>query len=256
MKTQRIDDELKELTLQRSGYMRAKFALENKIGAVERRLKSAGAFSDLALLTTTIGFSEAIEVIDRNLKEVEKDISVKAASHPMYQFVLDHKGIGPKSFAAIVGECGSLLNYDNPAKVFKRMGLAVMDGTRIQKRGKTKQEFIDWGYSKRRRTWMYLLTEAIEKQTAGNGSVYKDLYVERKAYEKAKNEAGDYKEQAAEAISEKNIGKTTVTYKAYAAGKLPDAHINMRVKRFVAKRILRDMWNYWRDNKQLIKVSV
>lgn len=74
---------------------------------------------------------------------------------------------------------------------------------------------------------------------------YGHLYEERKAYESAKNEAGDYKEQAAEILKTKNIGKDTDAYKAYIQGKLPPGHIHARAKRYAVKLFLSHLFDFW-----------
>lgn len=58
---------------------------------------------------------------------------------------------------------------------------------------------------------------------------YGKIYQYRKAYEIAKNEAGDYKEQALVRASQ--VGKTTEAYKWYSEGMLPPAHIQARAER-------------------------
>ena len=45
------------------------------------------------------------------------------------------------------------------------------------------------------------------------------------------NEAGAFAERAANILKEKNFNKSTNAYKAYSAGKLPDAHIIAMAKR-------------------------
>lgn len=67
---------------------------------------------------------------------------------------------------------------------------------------------------------------------------YGKYYVRRKEYEQGKNEAGDYKDQAVKALTEKNYGKDTEARKWYEQGKLPPGHIHMRCLRYTSTLFL------------------
>lgn len=67
---------------------------------------------------------------------------------------------------------------------------------------------------------------------------YGKLYVQRRAYEDAKNERGEYADRAREALEKKNFGKDTDAYKAYSAGRLPPAHLLARAMRWTGKIFL------------------
>ena len=67
---------------------------------------------------------------------------------------------------------------------------------------------------------------------------YGHIYMARKIQEEAKNERGDFSEQAAYVLDTKNIGKTTEAWKWYSTGKLPPAHIHARAKRYAVKLFL------------------
>lgn len=66
-------------------------------------------------------------------------------------------------------------------------------------------------------------------------SLYGKLIQQRKEIETKHNEAGDYAEQAAEILRNKNIGKNTIAYQFYSKGMLPKAHINARCERWAVK---------------------
>jgi len=67
------------------------------------------------------------------------------------------------------------------------------------------------------------------------GSLYGNLFAERKALEMEKNENGEYAEQAANILATKNFSKATVARAKYEEGKLPDAHIVARAMRRAEK---------------------
>ena len=83
----------------------------------------------------------------------------------------------------------------------------------------------------------YLIGESFCK-VSNRGSLYGQIYKERKALETMKNERGDYKEQAEKLLSEKNYSKDTDTYKFLSQGKLSPGHINERAKRYAVKIFL------------------
>ena len=65
---------------------------------------------------------------------------------------------------------------------------------------------------------------------------YGALYTQRRAYEEAKNDRGDYRDQAEKGA--KRVRKTTDAYKVYITGKLPDGHMLARSRRWVTKLFL------------------
>ena len=107
-------------------------------------------------------------------------------------------------------------------------------------------------YNKNLKTIMWNIGESFVK-VQNRGSLYGRLYAERKAYETAKNENGDYAEQAARELANKNYSKDTDAYKAYIQGKLPKAHINARAKRWAVKLFLSHVFEemYREEYKQI-----
>jgi hypothetical protein len=99
-----------------------------------------------------------------------------------------------------------------------------------------KGEKRPWNASLKTLCWK--LGESFVKVSGKEDDVYGHLYIERKAYENARNDAGQLAEQAAAKLEKFNIGKGTDAYKAYAAGRLPPAHIHARAKRWAVKLFL------------------
>ena len=67
-----------------------------------------------------------------------------AKALPVASFVEETRGFGYLGLAQIVAEAGDLSNYANPAKLWKRFGLAVIDG-RAQRRVADKELAIVHG---------------------------------------------------------------------------------------------------------------
>lgn len=129
---------------------------------------------------------------------------------PVWPWWKSVNGLGALGLAQIVGESGDLSNYANPGKLWKRLGLAVIDGK--SQRRVSGAAALEHGYSPRRRSVMYCIGDsAIKKQ-----SPYRDLYLERKEYEKAK------------------------------VPDLTPMHHHRRAQRYMEKRILKHLWQRWR----------
>jgi hypothetical protein len=103
---------------------------------------------------------------------------------------------------------------------------------------------VSWEKGQRRpwnaslKTLCWKIGESFVKVSGNEDDIYGHLYVERKAFEQHRNDAGALADQAAAKIAKFKIGKSTDAYKAYAAGKLPPAHVHARAKRWAVKLFL------------------
>lgn len=221
--------EIREQWRRRQGWHRAEKSLTLQAKALCRRLAEGGdkkeadtiyraalgkgshPMEDIAL-AAMMPLTEARDGIERHRKTVEKRLIVLAKGLPVAPWVEATRGVGLLSLAAIVGEAGDLAAYGNPAKLWKRMGLAVMpDGGRQRRIGGV--EALDHGYSPARRSVMWNLGACIVKA----GGPLKAIYDARKVYE-------------AERVETK-------------------AHAHNRAQRYVEKRFLRDLWSQWRKGE-------
>jgi hypothetical protein len=140
---------------------------------------------------------------------VEKELRVAAFSLPASMFVGDIHGFGILGFAMIIGEAGDLSRFPNPAKLWKWMGLSVMLDGRSHRRVKGVQD----GYCPRRRSVMHVIGDSLIKRQ----NIYRELYLSRKEFEKNRD------------------------------SEISKGHAHMRALRYAEKRLLRDLWRYWRD---------
>ena len=98
-----------------------------------------------------------------------------------------------------------------------------------------KGEKRPWNAKLKTLTWKF--GESFVKFQNHPIDVYGKFYRERKEYEIAKNEAGEYSERAAQKLSVTNIQKKE--YRAiYESGILPPGHIHSSAKRWVTKLFL------------------
>lgn len=123
---------------------------------------------------------------DTFLGGVEKEMSRLAKQLPAAAWIndTDRRGFGILSLATVIGETGDLSLYANPAKVWKRLGLAPFQGKmpstwRRCRDGKlSAEQWTEIGYSPRRRSIMFVVGENIVKQNKGS---YRKRYDEAKA---------------------------------------------------------------------------
>lgn len=99
-----------------------------------------------------------------------------------------------------------------------------------------KGEKRPWNASLKTLTWK--IGESFVKVSGHADDVYGHLYVQRKAKEQERNEAGLYADQAAAKLMKFKINKKTDAYKTYADGRLPLAHVHARAKRWAVKIFL------------------
>lgn len=103
---------------------------------------------------------------------------------------------------------------------------------------------VVWGKGQKRpwnnnlKRLCFLIGESFVKVSGNENDVYGKIWRSRKEWETQKNEAGDYKEQAAQALLDKKWDKSTDAYKAYSKGLLPPARVHMRAKRYAVKIFL------------------
>lgn len=141
----------------------------------------------------------------------ESRLEKLAEQLPASGFVRDTRGLGLLGLAQIVGECGDFSQRTVP-QLWARMGLAVMpDGTR--QRRMAGPEGITHRFSTPRRMIMWNIGVSLIRSEGP----YKAVYDERKAYETGRG--------------------------------IPQGHAHNRAKRYIEKRLLRDLWRTWRDAK-------
>lgn len=241
------------------------------VAAVEAN-KPAGTDGELfaGLIMTNAQSRDPLKKMeDDAVKDMEKWVRML----PGYGFVKATKGFGDASFARIVGEAGDIGSYANPGKLYKRMGVAVFDGRRqgapehTSDKAEMDQRWIAHGYNRRRRSESWNAVSSMfkhqwrgDRDADGNNPAetkkpvavpahaigpYGEVYGNRKVEETAKNEAGDYAEQAAEQVRKLRAAKKPVP-QLNLDGKLTAAHIDNRARRYMEKRVIKHLWQAWR----------
>ena len=231
--------EIRELWRMRRRWMKARNALILQAKAFGRALadgdKDAGTAiydkvlagkSDNNFAIIAMGpFIDGIHRFDTEMTGIEKTLAKLAKKLPVAPWVEQVRGFGFPSLAAIVGECGDLSRYPSVAGVWKRCGLAVIDGDGRQRRVADVDRAAVHGYSPERRSAIWNVAEPIARlqrtwvdKTTGEIKKPADHYGEILEAEKAKALAADLK----------------------------PAHAEARAKRHMTKKLLRDLTVEWR----------
>lgn len=235
----RTIDTLCELHRKRQDFHRAEKSLTLQIKAVCRRLcagdKDEGGKLYLAAMAGSSDvqamivqdwmapFVQARSILEGNRKGVEKQMEKLAKSLPIYAWVDSIKGFGAGSLAAVIGEAGDLSNYPTHSHLWKRLGLAVIDGGR--QRMVSGADALKHGYCPSRRSIIWniggcvlkLQSQRIDKETG-----------------EVKTEAGEYRKLY---DARKELELTRVETKA---------HAHNRSTRYVEKKLMRELWKQWR----------
>ncbi len=220
---------MSRLTLQAKAILRRMCAGDKtEANKLYRSLKN-GKDHDLAAVAqiAVAPLIMAREPLEATRKAIEKHLVVMAKELPIAHMVEETYGLGYLGLAAIVGECGDLSAYKSVSAVWKRCGLAVIDGGRQRK--VVGDAAIEHGYSPSRRAVLWTLTDALFRaQSAGmkDGAApgpYRALYDEWKAEEVAKG--------------------------------LILGHAHNRARRKISKRLLRDLTIAWRADRAKDRVE-
>lgn len=221
--------EIRETHRQREDLANAERRINNQIKAIHRRLYAglgqedrgveqpedqgdghASTVDHVAALVT-LPYTEATAPLAAHRKAKEKRLAILAKQLPVWKWIESVRGVGPLGLSQLVGECGDIGSYRGPACLWKRMGLAVINGER-QRRVKDKELALKHGYSPRRRAVMYNLGEALVKQN--QDGPYRTLYLAVKALERPRVQS--------------------------------DGHAHARARRRMEKAFLVDLWKEWR----------
>lgn len=175
--------------------------------------------------------------------EIEKRATIEmerlAKELPIYFWTKEVRGFGAGSLAVIIAEAGDLSNYATHSKLWKRMGLAVMDGVRQGGLSKSapKQDWIEHGYNRERRSRMWNIGDALIK--GNKDGPYRTAYLARKEYEAERARAAG--------LTVAPSAKIPVKRKAEF---MSEGHIHRRAQRYMEKRLLKDLWRAWRDERK------
>lgn len=182
----------------------------------------------MAAVPATLAILHAAWEIEVHGEDVyRKPLEQLAMSLPVWDaWAKDVRGFGAASLGRIVGECGDLNNYASKSKVWKRMGLAVMDDGRAQRRVKDKALAEEAGFNPRRRAVMHVIGDVLMKQNPH----YHAVYTQRR--ESLMLRDGLHLDPKKGVVDEDG------TY----------VSIHKHALRYIEKQFLRDLWQAWRGS--------
>jgi hypothetical protein len=189
---------------------------------------------------------------DKIEADATKRMEAMAKQLPAWSaFGEDVRGFGARSLAVIVGEAGDLSEYATHSKLWKRMGLAVIDGKRQGglRKGTAEETWMAHGYSKKRRSHMWNIGQSLVK---GNGDgKYRAIYLSRLAVEHAKAiERGlvpaTIMKATVSSWEERGLPPLTLVKKVNPDEHMSAGHMDKRAQRYMEKKLLRDLWKAWR----------
>lgn len=156
----------------------------------------------------------AMAPLETTRKSYERHLTKQGKQLPIAHMAETIRGVSTQTLAVIAAECGDLSAYQKGvAGVWKRAGLAVIDGERQRK--VAGDAALDHGYSPSRRSVFWNIADAMLKAQGKDDTAgpYRLIYDQRKAYELPRVET---------------LG-----------------HAHNRAMRHMTKRLLKDLWREW-----------
>lgn len=223
--------------------------------AATKLIKAIAAGEDHPAATLVHATSAAAAPWEAIERDTEKALVKLARKLPAHAWAKDVRGFGDLSFARIIAETGDLTGYDNPAKVWKRLGLAVFDG-KAQRRTRDAEKAVEQGYSPRRRSVVFVAFDpVIRAQSVSKSSGGHDRHAApaeavageavgagQREIEAHFSAAGPYRQ-----IYDRKKADYLARVEASEEG-WTKLRADRAAKRYASKRLLRDLWVAWRHD--------
>jgi len=174
-------------------------------------------------------FIMAMDPLDSAKADIEKTLTKLVKAHPVWKWAETVQGFGAVSLAGVIGECGrGPGEYRSVSALWKRMGMAVIEGGR-QRRVAGDAALLH-GYDAERRSHMWNIGGCLMKA-------------------QLRSEKDDGTKVAGTEYSLGDLGTVYLERKAYLQARDPErnkAHVHNDAKRYMEKRLLRQLWQEWR----------
>lgn len=190
----------------------------------EQKPEDAETFGALAADLSVV--AAAIEPCMNARHQIELDMKRAVRKLPVFEWAKSVHGLGELGLAVILAEAGDLSKYPKKGHLWKRLGLAPLDGqaysTWRMKGGLTAEDWTEAGYSPRRRAEVFAVVSEplFRAQTVAQGP-YRAIYDARRA-------------------------RTAEVHPDWTK-----AHSHMDGLRIMTKYLLRDLWREWNRRKAL-----
>ncbi len=159
---------------------------------------------------------------DNHRAQVEKQMIRLARTLPVHEWQTNVAGFGDLGLAIIVGEAGDIGSYATKERVWKRLGLAVIEGERQQRKSNAEQAAAH-GYNPRRRAEIWTISDSMfkhqwrgakEENPAHAVGPYGNVYAKRKTHTETRE--------------------------------WTDGHRDNDARRVMLKALVEDVWRVWR----------
>lgn len=160
---------------------------------------------------------------------IKKALDDYTIDHPVGAWLRTIRGIGPVTAAGLLAYI-DINKAPTAGAIWKYAGI---DGKSVWNKGEKRP----WNATFKTIV-TYKIGESFVKTSNKEDSYYGKLYKERKALDTKRNLNGEFADQAKNLLATRNYTKGTVTYKALSEGRLSDAHIHARARRYAVKIFL------------------
>lgn len=99
------------------------------------------------------------------------------------------------------------------------------------------------------KTLCWKIGESFSKTSRNPNNLYAQVMAERRLKDNERNEAGELADQAENMLKRKKIRSSTVAYKKYKKGLLPDGHLHARAKRYAVKLFLSHLFHVMYEDR-------
>lgn len=234
------------LILQGKAFGRALKEGDKTAGSALYAAVADGTCTDPVAIMAITPFADGAKAFDVQMTAIEKTLTKLAKRLPVAPWVEAMPGLGFGSLAALVGEAGDIGQYRTVSGLWKRMGVAVINGER-QRMVKSEEMAMVHGYSPSRRSILWnvggsliggmgrgprpFVDEDIEARD--DWTPLQRLFVARMRYEAAR----DPDKHRRDPVKDPKTGRMRESFSAHAAA---------RAKRVVEKKFLALLWSAWR----------
>lgn len=172
-----------------------------------------------------VHYGEQFGILEEGIKAALK---VYAQASVAGRWMLSVIGIGPVIAAGLLAH----IKIERCPTAGHLWSFAGMDPSVKWEKGQKRP------YCARMKQLVFFAGESFIKTQNNKADFYGKFYRDRKTLEEAKNDAGDFAETARIALTERNFSDDTDAKKSYLAGRLPQARIHARARRYAAKLFL------------------
>ncbi len=175
-------------------------------------------------------FLAGFRIAEQNAK---KSLQGFAEGQKIGEWAMSIMGIGPVLAAGLMAHI-DIEKAPHAGHIFSFAGLNPQQEW-------NKGEKRPWNADLKVLCWK--IGQSFVKSKSREGSFYGPIFDEQKAIYIARNEAGEYKQRAADILASKNFRNETVTKSALQSGVLSDGHIDAMARRYAIKFFL-SHWHY------------